>query len=121
MPDTSLASTLHPHDRAARSPDALARASTGCPSWCTVRPDRCISAGHVAHRTAIWELPDRVELCVMQIVSDDPADVVPAKLPILYFWSAESAVFSDEECAEMAHAIRRAGEVLCGLVAVGCG
>ena len=105
----------HPRDpigcpRPARNPR---RAS--CPDWCTVQTDRATGAGHVAHRAAIWELPDRAELCVMQIVSDDPADIVAANLPMLYFWSADDAKFSDVECAEMAYAIRRAGELLCGV------
>ena len=115
MTNTSLASTLTPRDPTQCPPPARGHRGVGCPPWCTVRPDRGAEGGHVAHRAAIWELPDRAELCVMQIISDDPADIVAANLPTLYFWSADDAKFSDVECAEMAFAIRRAGELLCGV------
>jgi hypothetical protein len=115
MPNTSLASTATPRDPAECSQPVRDHQGTSCPAWCAVQPERGTGAGHVAHRAAIWELPDRAELCVMQIVSDDPADIVAANLPTLYFWSADDAKFSDAECAEMAYAIRRAGELLCGV------
>jgi hypothetical protein len=89
-----------------------------CPAWCSFQSagtDPAARARHVAHRAAVWELQDRVELCVMQVISDSPTDIVAANLPTLYFWSAENAVFSDVECVEMACAIRRASAVLCGI------
>ena len=119
MPKTSLASTLIPRHPTECPHPARNQQGASCPDWCTVQPDRMTGAGHVAHRAAIWELPDRAELCVMQIVSDDPADIVVANLPTLYFWSADDAKFSDVECAEMACAIRRAAELLCGVNGVG--
>ena len=94
---------------------ASAPAASGCPAWCSVRSECETGTRHVAHRAAIWELPDRVELCVMQVISDDPQDIVQANLPTLYFWSADDAELTDAECAEMACAIRRSAEVLCGL------
>ena len=113
MPNTNLSSTLTPGDPTECPLPARDHRSVGCPAWCTVRPRQGAEAGHVAHRAAIWELPDRAELCVMQIISDDPTDIVAANLPTLYFWSADDAKFSDVECAEMAFAIRRAAELLC--------
>ena len=60
----------------------------------------------------MWELPDRLELCVMQVISENPNDIVAASLPTLYFWSASHAEFSDGECAEIVSAVRRAAELL---------
>lgn len=103
------------------SPDAAeasAPAMAGCPAWCAVRPDSDTEGRHVAHRAAIWELPDRVEICVMQVISDDPTDIVLTNVPTLYFWSADDARLTDAECVEMACAIRRTADVLCGLSGV---
>jgi hypothetical protein len=59
----------------------------------------------------MWELPDRAELCVMQVISGD----LPPGLwdrPSLYFWVADDAVFTGAECAEMAGALQRAAALL---------
>ncbi|HEU5266053.1 MAG TPA: hypothetical protein VFU35_05110 [Jatrophihabitans sp.] len=111
MANPSLAPTLGPLDYT-DLPHAQNGRLAPCPPWCEIQTDRRAGLPHVAHRAAVWELPDRVELCVMQVVSEDPTDFVAAHQPTLYFWSADNAVFSDFECAEMADAIRRASEVL---------
>ena len=114
MASPGLNQTLSTDDSTEQSPTWTDQhPAATCPAWCALKFDRDSEPGHVAHRAAIWELPDRVELCVMQVVSDDPKDKGAAPRPILYFWSADRAEFSDAECAEMACAIRRAGELLC--------
>ncbi len=101
-PGDLTAWTFNPHNRTAEA----------CPDWCAFGSEPTDALRHVAHRGAIWELPDRVELCVMQLVPEDPADVAAGHRPTLYFWSADDAVLSEAECDEMACAIRRAKQLL---------
>jgi hypothetical protein len=85
----------------------------GCPYWCELPTDHNLGAHHVAHRAAMWELEDRVEIGVIQVLSEDPADRGQVnRQPTLYFWSAEHVALSDAECAEMARALCRAGDLL---------
>jgi hypothetical protein len=85
----------------------------GCPDWCELPTDHHAGARHVAHRAAMWELLDRVELCVIQVISEDRADSGEEnRLPMLYYWSSEHAVLTEGEFAELARAVRRAANLL---------
>jgi hypothetical protein len=84
-----------------------------CPSWCVGASDEDASP-HLVHRGRIWELPDRAEVCVMQVMSGD----LPPRSwdrPTLYFWVADDDVFTEAERAQMANALRLATDLLCSL------
>jgi hypothetical protein len=88
--------------------------NNGCPHWCELPTDHHMCIPHVAHRAAMWELQDRVEICVIQVLSDDPADRSQVnRRPTLYFWAAEHLALSNDECREMACALVRAADLLC--------
>jgi hypothetical protein len=90
--------------------EAAADRPTGCPDWCELPPEHSHSHGKVAHRAASWELPDRVELCIMQI--SDTRNDLAATRPCLYFWSTENVPLSSTERAQLAGALRYADNLL---------
>jgi hypothetical protein len=91
----------------------LAEPEPACPPWC-IRASEAGAPTHLAHRGRIWELSDRVELCVMQVISGD----LPPGLwdrPSLYFWVADDEVFTEAERAQVASALHSATDLLCSL------
>lgn len=91
--------------RAARDP--------GCPYWCELPAGHDAGVRQVAHRAALWELEDRVEICVLQMPCEDLSDGRQVnRAPMLYFWCSEYVALSDAECAAMAAAMCRAAELL---------
>jgi hypothetical protein len=109
---------------AMRTPFAFDRDAPGvrkqqCPPWCEREPGHGDGEGCLAHVAAAYELADRVELCVIQVISTDPADVAhsPSRPAEFYFWSAEQLTLDLHETSQLAVALRRAGDVLEGIVA----
>jgi hypothetical protein len=92
-----------------------------CPDWCELPLGHDAGAHQIAHRAAAWELRDRLELCIIQVVMDEARDEPPEMgAPTLYYWSADDAVLSQRECVRLACAVRRAEELLRGIAGVEC-
>jgi hypothetical protein len=81
--------------------------------WCELPAGHDAGVRQVAHRAALWELEDRVEICVLQMPCEGLPDGRQVnRQPMLYFWCSEYLALSDAECAAMAAAMCRAAELL---------
>ena len=90
-----------------------------CPPWCELERGHGGGEQCLAHIAGAYELEDRLELCVMQVISSDTEDQEhsPDRPAQFYFWMAEQAVLDVAELAELADALNRAGELLTSIAA----
>ena len=90
-----------------------------CPPWCELERGHGGGEQCLAHIAGAYELEDRLELCVMQVISTDADDQEhsPDRPAQFYFWMAEQAVLEVSELAELADALNRAGGLLASIAA----